>query len=159
MGVCRTKFVKHHRFADTKFRSQHLKSQNPCLTKTAYSPFPYVFCQTNPKVLGYAHPHFTPLRCLTFFACQFCPTFFACDCRRVFCYAAQSRCLFRSARGVPAALRLRRRGRALSARAPTAARSCESCARAELAVPRRCCACSARAAKEDSLFCASVSGN
>ena len=101
----------------------------------------------------------TSLRCLTFFACQFCLTFFACDCRRVFCYAAQSRCLFRSARGVPAALRLRRRGRALSARAPTAARSCESCARAELAVPRRCCACSARAAKEDSLFCASVSGN
>ena len=84
MGVCLTKFVKHHRFADTKFRSQHLKSENPCLTNTAYSLFPYVFCQTTRKVLGYAHDHFTPLRCLTFFACQFCPTFFACDCRRVF---------------------------------------------------------------------------
>ena len=94
----------------------------------------------------------TSLRCLTFFAYKFCPTFFACHCRRVLCCVVQSRCLFRSARGVPTALRLRRRGRALSARAPTAARSCESCARAELAAPRRCCACSARAARRILFF-------
>lgn len=74
MSLCLTKSVPHDRFADTKFRSQHLKSQNPCLTKNAYSLFTYLFCQTNPKVLGTAQDHYrrtpTPLRCLTFFARQ-----------------------------------------------------------------------------------------